>query len=500
MPRLPRLPGSNPPTPREEFVDAVATAAAGRLEIDLLTSLVSAGCDGVAERLLSENPTSASNEVFRLAWMSHCTRSAEHAKRWAQAAREAWSKALEEDTRGYIGAREWSAMALVSDDPDAEIASALEGDVHHGTILEPIMALLALGRLDDAIDLLEERGEAVKRGLGWGTGILERYDEGFIENLLLRLITERRWDLLGRVGALSERHDGVFLASMTLSELLTDREDAADALAALPTVFLHHCFLHTLSRVPRETHASFAPLLERVPPHRRAIGEVLLGDPSKADALLAEEDGFSRKWDAYIVAILRDDEDAFRAVTGWDDWSLCRTSIGAIRALSIRGDEGALRKWGAILEETTTQVRDKDRPHVLAELGRELCMAGVRGVGEGILMEAFEMANAMERSSDQGWSRNNALGRVGCNAARAGAWQAALKALQKCTSKYKRPDIARELALAYTRIGDFGGAKQAHSFIKPDQTIELYRVGLVLLGALSDGLDGRFNQTGEANA
>ncbi len=495
MPRLPKLPGNNPPTPREEFVDEIATSAARRLELDLLTSLVAAGCEDVAERILSEHPRREGYEAQRLAWMSHCTRSAEHATKWAEGAREAWAQALEGDVPGHMITIGWSAMALISDAPDAALASAAGGDMGYSTTLEPIMALFALGKLDDAVELLEQHGNVVTRGLGWSTGTLERYDEGFIENVLRRLIAEKRWDLLERVATLSEKHDGVFLASMTLSMLLTDREDAADALAALPTAFLHHCFLHTLSRVPREAHASFVPLLERVPPHRRAVGEVLIGDPSKADALLAEEDSFSRKWDAYIVALLRDDEDAFRAVASWDEWSLCRTSIGAIRALSVKGDEGALRKWGTILQETTTQIREKGRPHVLAELGRELCMAGVRGMGEGILMEAFEMANGMDRSSDQGWSRNNALGRVGCNAARAGAWQTALKSMQKCTSKYNRPDIAKEIALAYTRIGDFGGAKQTYSFIKPDQTVELYRVGLRLLGLLGHGLEGRFNKT-----
>ena len=498
MPRLPKLPGGNPPTTRDAFVEAVAAGAAQRLEIDLLTSLVSAGFDALADQLMTENSTSVWYESVRLAWMAHCTKDDAYRTKWAEGARAAWEKLREREPAEDTLARQWSAMALIADDPDAALEAALAGKIDHHSILEPVMTLLALGRLDEAIDVLEQRGEAVKRGLGWSTGIMERYDEGFIENLLRRLVDEERWDLLGRVCALSEKHDGAFLSAVTLSTLLTDREDATDALAVVSPTYLRRCFLHTLSRVPAHTHASFAPLVERLPPHRRAIAEVLLGDPSKADALLAEEDQHGRKWDPIIVAILRDDEDAFDAVTGWDEWALRRTSIGAIRALSVKGDDAALRKWADILHATSEQVREKDRPHVLADLGRELCVAGARNLGELILMEAFEMAHAMERSSDQGWSRNNALGAVGCNAARAGAWQAALKSMQKCTSKYNRPDIARELALAYARIGDFGGAKQTHSFIKPDQTGELYKTGLILIGALAHGLDGRFNQTRSA--
>ena len=33
------------------------------------------------------------------------------------------------------------------------------------------------------------------------------------------------------------------------------------------------------------------------------------------------------------------------------------------------------------------------------------------------------------------------------------------------------------------------------SFIKPDQTVELYRGGLALIGLLGHGLEGRFNKT-----
>jgi len=495
MPRLPKPPGSNPPAPIDELIEAATAAAAPRMEVDLLAALVAAGHDDAAQTLVDEQGRYAPHRAVLLAWMSWCTHDAERKAAWADESRQLWEQALGggRDLSERQLALGWSAAALLADDPDDAIERALAPEVTSDYRLEPVYALCALGRLEQAVDVLEQRGDAVRTGVGWSTGVMERYNAAFIDHILERLVADRRWELLGRVCAHSEAHDGAFLSSICLSQALAGREDAADALAVLSPSYLRKCFLHTVSRMPEDARSSVAPLVADLPAHRRAIGEVLFGDPDLADGLLSADDDSGRAWDPLIVAMLRDDRGTLDAVARWDEWALTRTAVGGIRALSVRGDREAMGRWVGYLHDKSAECRDKDRPHILAQMGRELYMVGYRALGEQLLMEAFGTANDLERSSDQGWSRNNALERVGINAARAGCWQAALKSLQKCTGKYNRAKIAIQMSTLYARMGDFGGAARVLSFIKPDQTVEGYRAGLRLIEATIPGWMGRFN-------
>jgi hypothetical protein len=301
------------------------------------------------------------------------------------------------------------------------------------TLLPIIRVLMARGRLDAAVDLLAEHGKAAKTGIGWGIGVMSHYDDGLMSGVLHRLVAERRWDLLGRYAGLLVACDGVFLGSICLSAVLAGHDDAAEALAVLPQPFLTACFLPVLSSMSPEDRPMVAALLPGLSPGRRAVGEELLGDPARADALLAMLNRSHRPWNSLMVSILRDDIESFTEALGTpvDPHTLRRAAVGGIRALKAREDDAGLVRWAAHFGDAVRQTRrESERPHLLAEIGHALCKAGQRDLGEAMLMTAFEDAHALPRD-DQGWSRNNALKRVGCLAIRAGAHSVSLKVLQK---------------------------------------------------------------------
>ena len=160
-------------------------------------------------------------------------------------------------------------------------------------------------------------------------------------------------------------------------------------------------------------------LLPALPPHRRAIGEHLFGDPDLCAGLLAEDDEHGRHWGPLILAILQDDVAVFEdfMTTSGHGYTIQRAAVGGLRALAIGGaSEEMLTSWAERLRaaDLTIYALD-DRAIISAEIARVCCHLGHPDLGEPILMEAFVLAEALSRV-DQGWTRANALERVGCHA------------------------------------------------------------------------------------
>ena len=122
-----------------------------------------------------------------------------------------------------------------------------------------------------------------------------------------------------------------------------------------------------------------------------------------------------------------------------------------------------------------------------------MCIRDSREAADALMMEAFVLAEALPRT-DQGWSRHNALERVGCFSIRAGSHAAALKSLQKCTSRHRRPTLVRRLAICYVEAGDYAGAARILSFTKPDESHDYSMAAQWAAEALVPGWTARFNQ------
>lgn len=254
------------------------------------------------------------------------------------------------------------------------------------------------------------------------------------------------------------------------------------------------CFLPVVSSLALGEREAAAELVQRLQGTRRAVAEALLGQASLVDAYLAEK---GQKWDAAVVAMLRDDEAAFEAVQpSAEAYVLGRICAGGVRALKIQDEPGQLEKWTGRLRSEVLELSDKPRAaHILSRLGRMSCSVGLEVPGQKLLDEALELCLLLPKERGS-FKLVHSLERVASNALRAGAVSTALRCLQKCTIPHTRHRIARRLAVHYVECGDIGGALHLLTFIKDDQRPELEEALTACVRALLPGWTSRVNAPG----
>ncbi len=465
MPRLPKLPGANPAASPDVLV-ALTQGLRCRDHIDLAAALAALGHVGAAESVVDQLTHDPIRSVAVLAWMAWCCPDRKAAAKWKRRARALWKR--RDTSRDHGQDRTVSALAglaLLDADPTARLVEARAAitDKRGGPLLA--RTLLALGRLEEAVALLEETG-GWWDGTGWSTGLMSLHDDGFTHHLLAHLVEAQRWDLVGRCMTGLVEDDHLFLGTMSLRIALEGHPDAAAALATVPQSVLHNAFLGVLVSLPPAVRPTMAALLPALPPHRRALAEVLLGDPSKAEALMALDDTHGRRWDPAILSIARDDAAGLEACDLSSSHAVLRTVLGGLRVLWLQGGPERIAPWTPGLTE---KARGTRLPPLLADMGRSLCELGCEEAGRALLDEALKSADGMPKGGSSGWQRNDALERVGSYAIRAGDVPTALQALRRCTSKYGRATLAPRIAMAYLKAGDAFGAERILTYIKADQ-------------------------------
>lgn len=467
MPRLPKLPGANPAASPAVLV-ALTQGLRCRDHVDLAAALAALGQVEAAEAVVDQITHDPIASIVVLAWMAWCCPDSKAKATWKRRAKAKWKRRDKDRNLGRIGVSACAGMALLAANPTDLLAAAREGISDDHDVPNLARTLVALGRLEEAIALLEEAG-GWWTGTGWATGLMRQQDDGFTHHLIAHLVAAQRWDLLGRCMTGLAEGDHVFLGTMSLRIALEGHPDAAEALAVVPQSVLRNAFLGVLVSLPPDVRPTMAALLPALPPHRRALGEVLLGDPSKADALMAREDDAGCQWDPALLAIARDDAAGLEAIDLTGEHAARRTIIGGLRVLSIQGGPARITPWIPRLIALAHGIRRaSDRPALLADTGRVLCELGCVDAGQALLEEALVMADGMPKGSDS-WLRSSALTRVGSCAIRAGAVPTALQALRRCTAKHDRATLALRIAMFYREAGDVFGTERILTYIKADQ-------------------------------
>ncbi|MFO0606215.1 MAG: hypothetical protein U0324_23780 [Polyangiales bacterium] len=120
-------------------------------------------------------------------------------------------------------------------------------------------------------------------------------------------------------------------------------------------------------------------------------------------------------------------------------------------------DAAGAQALAAAQEALARTLPGRDGWEALADVGLARVAAG-DAAGAALVDEAVAGADALPKT-DQGWTRNFALQKIGNSAADGDAWAPSFAALRKCTSKHYKPQVASRLASLYARAGDPAGVR-----------------------------------------